>query len=299
VGGEGAERAGRRAVREQLERRGLRATKARGQNFLVDPRVADAIADAAPVSPGDAVIEIGPGLGVLTRALAARARRVVAIEIDAGLVRALREEGDLPEHVEVLHADALEVDLASLARTLGAPVRVVANLPYAVSSPLLRRLLDLRVLLAGWLVLVQRELADRLVARPGSREWGSLAALHALAVRIEKVRDLPPACFFPRPGVVSTLARATPLDSSPLAADELTRVERVLRAAFGTRRKTLVNALRHGLAEAPSAEELHAVLEGLGIPAGARAEALDAASLLALARALPAAAGARREPPGA
>lgn len=279
-------RPGRRAVRDQLERRKLRATRARGQNFLVDPRIAESIADAAPVEPGDAVIEIGPGLGVLTRALAARARRVAAIEIDAGLVRTLREEGGLPAHVELVHADALDVDLAALVASLGPPVRVVANLPYAISSPLLRRLLDLRSQLAGWLVLVQREMAERLVARSGTRDYGSLAALHALAVRIERVRDLPPACFFPRPRVTSTLIRATPLDSPLLAADELPQVERVLRAAFGTRRKTLVNALRNGLERAPSAELLHGVLESLGIPADARAEVLAPERLLALARAL-------------
>jgi 16S rRNA (adenine1518-N6/adenine1519-N6)-dimethyltransferase len=279
-------RDGRRAIREQLERRGLRATRARGQNFLVDPRIAAAIAEAAPVEPGDAVIEIGPGLGVLTRALAPRARRVAAIEIDAGMVRALREEGDLPDHVELVHADALDVDLRALAASLGAPVRVVANLPYAVSSPLLRRLLDLRDVLRGWLVLVQREVADRLVARPGTRDYGSLAALHALTVRVERVRDLPPACFFPAPRVTSTLVRATPLDSPPLAADELPRVERVLRAAFGTRRKTLANALRHGLDRAPAPEVVHAVLDRLGIAADARAESLEPAALLALARAL-------------
>ena len=279
-------RPGRRAVRDQLERRKLRATRARGQNFLVDPRIAEAIADAAPVEPGDAVIEIGPGLGVLTRALAARARRVAAIEIDAGLVRTLREEGGLPAHVELVHADALEVDLAALAASLGPPVRVVANLPYAISSPLLRRLLDLRSQLAGWLVLVQREMADRLVARAGTRDYGSLAALHALAVRIERVRDLPPACFFPRPRVTSTLVRATPLDSPLLDADELPRVERVLRAAFGTRRKTLVNALRNGLERAPSTELLHGILETLGIPPDARAEVLAPERLLALSRAL-------------
>lgn len=232
------------------------------------------------------MIEIGPGLGVLTRALAERARRVATIEIDAGIVRVLREEGDLPANVDLLHADALDVDLRALAISLGAPVRVVANLPYAVSSPLLRRLLDLRDVLRGWLVLVQREVADRLVARPGTRDYGSLAALHALTVRIERVRDLPPGCFFPAPRVTSTLVRATPLDSPPLAADELLQVERVLRAAFGTRRKMLANALRHGLAGAPAPEVLHAVLDRLGIAAGARAESLPPDVLLAVARAL-------------
>jgi len=273
-------------VRATLARRGLRAHKTRGQNFLTDPRIADQIAEAAPVGADDAVIEIGPGLGVLTHALAARARRVVAIEIDAGLVRALREEGELPPHVEVLHADALEVDLAALVARLGAPVRVVANLPYVISTPLLRRLLDLRGVLAGWLVLVQREVAARLVGKPGTRDYGSLAVLHALTVQLARVRDLPPNCFFPVPQVTSTLVRAIPLDPAPLAADELAEVERVVRAAFGTRRKTLPNALRTGLDPAPAMEVLHGILDRLGIEHRARAEQQGPAALLALARAL-------------
>jgi 16S rRNA (adenine1518-N6/adenine1519-N6)-dimethyltransferase len=279
----------RNEVRALLARRGLRAHKDRGQNFLTDERVAEQIAADAPVAADDAVIEIGPGLGVLTRALAARAQKVVAIEIDAGLVRALREEGGLPANVELVHADALEVDLAALAGRLGASVRVVANLPYAVSSPLLRRLLDLRGLLAGWLVLVQREVAARLVARPGSRDYGSLAVLHALCVAAERVRDLPPGCFFPVPQVTSTLVRAIPLDPAPLAADELEQVERVVRAAFGNRRKTLSNALRTGLDPAPAQEVLHGILVGLRIEPRARAEQLAPDALLALARALRAA----------
>jgi 16S rRNA (adenine1518-N6/adenine1519-N6)-dimethyltransferase len=236
------------------------------------------------------VIEIGPGLGSLTHALAARAERVVAIEIDAGLVRALREEGALPPNVELLHADALAVDLAALATQLGPSVRVVANLPYSVSTPILRRLLDLRARLAGWLVLVQREVALRLLARPGDRDYGSLAVLHALCVRLERVRDVPPHCFHPVPKVTSTLVRATPLEAGPLGdaggAEELLDVERIVRAAFGNRRKTLVHARRAGLEPAPSVEALHGVLARLTIDPRVRAEALAPDVLLALVRAL-------------
>jgi len=292
-------------VRALLARRGLAARRGLGQNFLVDPRIAEAIADAAGIGPDAAVIEIGPGLGILTRALAARARRVAAVEIDAGLVRALVEEGGLPDSVEVIHGDALLVDLAALAQRLGAPeadraegsepaaptpVHVVANLPYSVSSPLLRRLLDLRGRLRGWLVLVQREVAERLLARPGSRDYGSLAVLHALCARLERIRQVPPGCFYPVPGVTSTLVRVTPLEAAPIPSGpegdrELAEAERVIRAAFGTRRKTLANALRAGL-EPPPGEELHGILERLGIDARVRAESLPPQLLLALSRSL-------------
>jgi 16S rRNA (adenine1518-N6/adenine1519-N6)-dimethyltransferase len=144
----------------------------------------------------------------------------------------------------------------------------------------------LRGVLAGWLVLVQREVAARLVGKPGTRDYGSLAVLHALTVQLARVRDLPPNCFFPVPQVTSTLVRAIPLDPAPLAADELAEVERVVRAAFGTRRKTLPNALRTGLDPTPAMEVLHGVLDRLGIEHRARAEQQGPAALLALARAL-------------
>ena len=275
----------REAVRAELARRGLAPHRARGQNFLVDARIADEIAEEAGIGPGEAVIEIGPGLGVLTRALAARARRVVAVEIDAGLVRALAEEG-LPDAVEVIHGDALAVDLEALARRLGPDVRVVANLPYSISSPLLRRLLDLRAQLLGWLVLVQHEVALRMAARAGSRDYGSLAVLHRLCARVERLRSLPPHCFHPAPKVTSTLVRVTPLDPAGLADDELAWVERVVRAAFGQRRKTLLNALRAGLRPARDPGVLLGILEQLGIERRTRAEALEPAEHLALARAL-------------
>ena len=279
----------RAAVRALLARRGLAASRDRGQNFLVEPAIAEAIADAAGIAPDESVLEIGPGLGILTRALAARAARVVAIEIDAGLVRALAEEGALPSHVELVHGDALALDLAAQVARLGPAVRVVANLPYAVAAPILRRLLDLRGALRGWLVLVQREMALRLVARPGEPDYGSLAVLHALCVRLERVRDLPPACFHPVPKVTSTLVRATPLPVAsldPARPEALAAVERVVRAAFGTRRKTLANALRTGLDPAPAQEELHGVLDRLGIDPRVRAEALPPEAFLALALAL-------------
>jgi 16S rRNA (adenine1518-N6/adenine1519-N6)-dimethyltransferase len=244
------------------------------------------LTERAGVAPGDAVIEIGAGLGVLTRALAARARRVVALEVDAGLVRLLQAEGELPAHVELRHADALRVDLAALARELGDPVRVVANLPYAASSPLLRGLLAVRGLLLDWSVLVQREVAARIAASPGGKDYGSLAVLHALATRVERTGDLKPGCFHPRPRVMSTSLRITPRADSALRldaqGDELDAVERVARAAFGTRRKTLANAL--GGSPRLTCPDVRAWIAAAGLDPGARAETIPPQGFLALAR---------------
>jgi 16S rRNA (adenine1518-N6/adenine1519-N6)-dimethyltransferase len=274
-------------IRSLLERHGLRARKDLGQNFLADERLAAKLAAQAGVAAGDAVLEIGCGLGVLTRALAARARRVVTLEVDAGLVRAVRAEGSLPEGVELRHADALEADLRAILAAEPAPRRAVANLPYASASPLLRRLLDLRDLLEGWAVMVQREVAVRLLAGPGSRDYGSLSVLHRIAARAERVLDVHPRCFWPVPQVSSTFLRLEPRPGAPDAA-ALARVEGIARAGFAHRRKTLVNSLRDAFAGAgPGAAELEAWVASCGIAPGARAETVPPETWLALADAAP------------
>jgi 16S rRNA (adenine1518-N6/adenine1519-N6)-dimethyltransferase len=266
-------------VRELLARHGLAPSRDRGQNFLVDERVADELVELAGVGPGDSVIEVGTGLGILTRALAQRAKRVLTIEVDAGLVRALRAESLLPGNVELRHADALEQDWPALVRERSA-TRVVANLPYAISAPLLRALLDLRDQLADWSVMIQRDVADRLLAQPGSRSYSSLTVLHRLCAALRRARDLPPSLFFPVPNVRSSFVRVTPRPDAP-GADELARIEVVVRAAFGQRRKTLANALRGAGVLEPAA-----ACAAVGIDPRARAETLAPEAFRALARAL-------------
>jgi len=274
------------SVRAILARHGLAASRDLGQSFLVDDAMAERLVTLSGVGPGDTVIEIGAGLGTLSVALAARAARVIALEIDAGLVRALRAERVLPANVELLHADALTADLAGLAQ---GRVRLVANLPYSVASPLLRRLLDLRGELLDWSVMLQREVAERVTAAPGARAYGSLAVLHALTVEVVRCAELAPGLFYPPPRVRSSFLRITPQREPRLAPGELAGVERVVRAAFSKRRKTLANALR-GSPLAPSAAmapgALEALLARLAIEPRARAESLAPERLLALARAL-------------
>jgi len=265
----------------------LLARRDLGQNFLVDESLAERLVSLSGVEPGDRVIEIGTGLGVLTRALAKKAQHVVTIEIDAGIVRALRADDALPDNVEIAHADALEFDLAGCVGARAGPVRLVANLPYRVSAPLLRRCLDLRDQLTDWSVMLQSEVATRLLARPGSRDYGSLSVLHGLTVAFSKAMELSPNCFFPVPKVHSTFVRITPLDTSMVEEQELQQVEQVVRAAFANRRKTLVNSLRAGaFGTEHSADELKAALSRCAIEPLARAESLAPEQLLALAREL-------------
>jgi 16S rRNA (adenine1518-N6/adenine1519-N6)-dimethyltransferase len=275
-----------RDVRDFLARHGLAPHRDRGQNFLIDAAQAAQLVDLAGVQPGDSVIEIGTGLGILTRALAARGARVVSIEVDAGIVRALRAEGALPESVELIHADALELDLGELARRLPAPLRAVANLPYSVSAPLLRRLLDLAADFADWSLMLQRDVVARLLAAPGSKAYGSLTVLHRLVTDVERKRALGPRCFHPVPKVSSTFVRFVPHAPPLLRSGELARVERLVRAAFSTRRKTLANALRGAGIAAQGAGAPADLLAAVGLDARVRAEDVTPTQFLALARAL-------------
>lgn len=270
-------------VRAVLARHGLRAQRARGQNFLVDAALAARLVELAGVGSGDGVLEIGTGLGVLTRALAARAAHVVTLEIDSGIVRALRAEEALPANARLLHADVLRADLDGIVAALGRPARVVANLPYSISAPVLRRLLDLRDRLADWSVMLQREVARRLLAPPGSRDYGSLGVLHGLVARVEPKLELPPGCFYPVPRVRSSFLRIEPLAEPLVGPGELAEVEAIVRRAFGMRRKTLGNALR---TLAPSPGSLARALDAVGIDRRARAEQLAPGRFVALARAL-------------
>jgi 16S rRNA (adenine1518-N6/adenine1519-N6)-dimethyltransferase len=269
-------------ARAFLEAHGLAAHRDRGQNFLHDERVGERLVALAGVGTDEGVIEIGTGLGLLTRALAARARRVETIEIDAGLVRALEAEG-LPANVRLHHADALAVDLGALLAELGPPARVVANLPYSVATPLLRRFLDLGTAVRGVAVMVQREVAQRIRARPGSADYGSLAVLFAWTMTLGESLDLPASCFFPAPKVTSTFLCMTPRESGIAHAD-FPGAEALLRAGFAHRRKTLVNSLTRA-ADIEGSRTASALRE-IGIAERARAEQLDPGQWLALVRRL-------------
>jgi len=274
-------------LRDTLSRHGLHLSRDLGQNFLVDDELARRLAQLAGVQPTETVVEIGTGLGTLTRALAERAQRVVTIEVDAGLVRALKADDLLPANTELVHGDAMKLDLPALVADSAVPVRVVANLPYSAASPLLLRLLDLRHQLEGWSVMLQRELARRLIAQVGSRDYGSLSVLHQLTVDVFNAMELSPRCFFPAPKVHSSFLCVTPRADAEITQEELAGFERVARAAFNQRRKTLVNSLLgSGGATRLDRADLETVLRELGVEPRARAESLAPELLLALYRSL-------------
>lgn len=273
--------------RSLLRRRGLRLRRDLGQSFLTDEGLAGHLVDLAGVADGDLVIEVGTGLGALTRALARRAARVVSVEIDAGLVRALTEEALLPANVDLVHADALQLDWSDLLADPRPPTRVVANLPYSAATPLLRRLLDLREALEDWSVMLQSEVARRCVASTGQADYGSLAVLHALTVDAQIQQDLGPGSFFPRPNVRSSFLRLWPRYTKLLRPDELPWVERVVRACFSKRRKTILNALCGGGFEGRDQRPaMQVALENAQIVPTERAENVEPERFLALARIL-------------
>jgi 16S rRNA (adenine1518-N6/adenine1519-N6)-dimethyltransferase len=278
-------------LRALLDQYGLRLSRDLGQNFLIDGDLADELARKAGASDADLIFEVGTGLGVLTRALAARADRVRTVEIDSGLVRVLETESLLADNVELVHADALKVDWRAWVDEADQPVRLIANLPYSVATPLLRKCLDLRGDLEDWSVMLQSEVAERLVAGPGSKAYGSFSVLHRLVADVEIIAKVSPSHFFPRPKVESSFVRVWPRATQDLAPGELVRVERLVRAAFSQRRKRVTNGLGRiaekqwpTLDKAARRDRLEASLAAAGIDVGLRPERIEPAAWLALSR---------------
>ena len=242
-----------------------------GQNFLADPNLLDAIVRDADLEPGDVVLEVGAGEGVLTGRLAEAAGRVHAIELDRRLEGALREVGARP-NVDLHWADAMSFDLGSLDP---APTAMVANLPYSVATPVLLRTIEELPSLGRWTVMVQREIADRLRAAPGSRTYGSPSVIAQLACEVRLERTVDPAVFRPRPRVESAILG---LRRTGAGADGPTR--ELVRAAFAHRRKALARSLEH--VRPGSNAAARAALAEMGLPEDARAESLAPEDFAAL-----------------
>jgi 16S rRNA (adenine1518-N6/adenine1519-N6)-dimethyltransferase len=254
-----------------------------GQNFLVDRRAVERLVEAFAPERGEAVLEIGPGTGALTLPLLERGVRLLAVEIDARLAADLRDR--LGDRAAIVRGDALALDLEELAERVAGPgerVRLVGNLPYNVATAILRRVLATSRIRSAQ-VLVQDEVADRLVADPGSPAYGPLAILCALRGEARRLFRVGPAAFRPRPRVVSAAVRLDLAEGSPLPPEKVSVLEGLLHRGFAERRKTLVNNLAR---EGRPREPLLALLEALGHPGAVRAEALPPADWLTLMEAL-------------
>lgn len=247
-----------------------------GQNFLIDTHVLDKIIRAAEITKDDFVLEIGSGIGTMTQYLAQAAREVVAVEIDKALIPILQDTLSGFPNAEVIQDDILKVDIAELAaeRNGGRPIKVVANLPYYITTPIIMSLFEHDVPLALVTVMVQKEVAERMQAGPGSKDYGALSLAVQYYADPYIVANVPPNCFMPRPNVGSAVIRLTRHKVPPVQVEDEKLMFQMIRASFNQRRKTLVNGLNHSPEMTLTKEQITKAVEGLGKGAGVRGEAL-------------------------
>ena len=262
---------------EVLQKYNFNFQKKFGQNFLIDTRVLEEIIDAAEITKDDFVLEIGPGIGTMTQYLCESAREVVAVEIDTNLIPILKDTLSAYDNVEVLNQDILKVDIASLAkeRNNDKPIKVVANLPYYITTPIIMGLFESHVPIDSITIMVQKEVADRMQEGPGSKEYGALSLAVQYYAKPEIVVNVPPSCFMPQPKVGSAVIRLTRHEQPPVQVDNEKLMFQVIRASFNQRRKTLANGLNNFGSFGLSKEEIQSCIEELGVPVNIRGEALS------------------------
>lgn len=247
-----------------------------GQNFLIDGHVLDKIIAAADITKEDFVLEIGPGIGTMTQYLSEAAGRVLAVEIDKMLIPILHETLAGYENVEILNEDILKVDIAALVeeKNGGKPIKVVANLPYYITTPIIMGLLEQHVPVKSITVMVQKEVAQRMQAQPGSKDYGALSLAVQYYCEPYIAANVPPNCFIPRPKVGSAVIRLTAHREPPVKTEHEKLMFALIRASFNQRRKTLANGLSNAPELTFTKEEITGAIEKLGVPAGVRGETL-------------------------
>ena len=248
-----------------------------GQNFLIDTHVLEKIISSAGVTKEDCVLEIGPGIGTMTQYLAENARQVVAVEIDKNLIPILGETLAGYDNVTVINEDILKVDIKEIAEKYneGRPIKVVANLPYYITTPIIMGLFESGVPIDNITVMVQKEVADRMQEGPGSKDYGALSLAVQYYAEPEIVAIVPPNCFIPRPNVGSAVIRLTRHKEMPVTVKDAEHMFRIIRASFNQRRKTLQNGLNNSPEIPYSKEKILAAIEQMGLPATVRGEALS------------------------
>ena len=247
-----------------------------GQNFLIDTHVLDKIIASAEITKDDMVLEIGPGIGTMTQYLACAAGKVVAVEIDKTLIPILEDTLSEYDNVQIINQDVLKVNLAKLAEEEngGKPIKVVANLPYYITTPISMGLFENHVPLKSITVMVQKEVADRMQVGPGTKDYGALSLAVQYYAKPYIVANVPPNCFMPRPKVGSAVIRLERYEEPPVQVADEKLMFRIIRASFNQRRKTLVNGLKNSPEIQFSKEEIEAAIETLGKGASVRGEAL-------------------------
>jgi 16S rRNA (adenine1518-N6/adenine1519-N6)-dimethyltransferase len=256
-----------------------------GQNFLIDTHVLDKIIKAAGITKEDFVLEIGPGIGTLTQYLCENAREVAAVEIDRMLIPILEDTLSEYDNVTVINNDILKLDLNALVeeRNNGRPIKVVANLPYYITTPIIMDLFERKLPLKNITVMVQKEVADRMQAAPGGKDYGALSLAVQYYSKPYIAANVPPNCFMPRPNVGSAVISLTLHENPPVKVKDEKLLFRMIRASFNQRRKTLVNGLNNSSELSFSKEEIAKALERLEISENIRGEALTLQQFAALA----------------
>nr|WP_317360869.1 16S rRNA (adenine(1518)-N(6)/adenine(1519)-N(6))-dimethyltransferase RsmA [uncultured Blautia sp.] len=255
-----------------------------GQNFLIDTHVLDKIINAADITKGDFVLEIGPGIGTMTQYLACAAREVYAVEIDKALIPILEDTLSDYSNVTVLNEDILKVDIRKLAEehNQGKPIKVVANLPYYITTPIIMGLFEEHVPIESITVMVQKEVADRMQVGPGTKDYGALSLAVQYYAEPYIVANVPPNCFMPRPKVGSAVIRLTRHKEAPVKTVDEKLMFRLIRASFNQRRKTLANSLKNSPELSFTKEEIQDAIAACGFKEGVRGEALTLADFAAL-----------------
>ncbi len=261
---------------EVLQKYNFNFQKKFGQNFLIDTSVLDRIIAAADITKDDCVLEIGPGIGTMTQYLAESAREVIAVEIDKNLIPILEDTLSAYDNVTVINDDILKVDVAKLAeeKNGGRPIKVVANLPYYITTPIIMGLFENHVPLKSITIMVQKEVADRMQVGPGTKDYGALSLAVQYYASPKIVANVPPNCFMPRPNVGSAVIRLDRYEQPPVQVDDEKKMFSLIRASFNQRRKTLVNGLGNAAELKISKERVAEVLEEMQLSPTVRGEAL-------------------------
>ncbi|MCT8136360.1 16S rRNA (adenine(1518)-N(6)/adenine(1519)-N(6))-dimethyltransferase RsmA [Anaerobacillus sp. CMMVII] len=276
-------------TKEILKKYGFSFKKSLGQNFLIDTNVLNNIVDCAELLPNSGAIEIGPGIGALTEQLAKRCERVVAFEIDQRLLPILNETLAPYPHATVIHSDVLEADINSVISEKfkeGQDVMVVANLPYYVTTPILMKLLEEKLPIRGIVVMIQKEVADRISAKPGTKEYGSLSIAAQYYAQATTELIVPKTVFVPQPNVDSAVLKLTIRKEPAVKVNDEQFFFRLIRASFGQRRKTIMNNLTHNLFTKADKEKVEAALLSCNIEPTRRGETLSIEEYAVLSNAL-------------